>query len=90
MANSDFRLEPSNWLIFLNRSKALKYLNMPAISTAIVARDSFAHIAKRNWASEEPGVIVVFCITFLVLVGLVALFIHKKLAARRERRQQVV
>lgn len=63
---------------------------MPAISTAVVARDTFSHLAKRNWASEEPGVIVVFCIVFIVAVGLIALFIHKKLAARREKRQQVV
>lgn len=65
---------------------------MPAINTsAIVARDTLVHLAKRsNWAAQEPGVIVVFCIVFIVLVALVALFISKKLKARRERRQQIV
>lgn len=63
---------------------------MPAISIA-TARDAFAQIAKRdNWASQEAGVIVVFCIVFVVGVGLLALFIHKRLQARRERRQQIV
>ena len=56
---------------------------MPAIN-AIVARDQFAQIAKReNWAQQEAGVVVVFCIVFVVAVGLLALFIHKKLAARK-------
>lgn len=64
---------------------------MPAINAAVVARDTFSQIAKRdNWAAQEPGVIVVFCIVFLVLVALVSLFIYKKLKARRERRQQIV
>lgn len=30
---------------------------MPAINNAIVARDTYSTIAKRNWASEEPGVV---------------------------------
>jgi hypothetical protein len=54
---------------------------MPAINTAIVARDTFTHIAKReNWAAKEAGVVVVFAIVFVVAVGLIALFIHKKVS----------
>jgi hypothetical protein len=60
---------------------------MPAVNTAIVARDAFSHIAKRNWAGQEAGVIVVFCIVFVVAVGLLALFISKKLAARKAAKQ---
>ncbi|KAK9417950.1 putative Cytochrome b5 [Seiridium unicorne] len=60
---------------------------MPAINTAIVARDSFSSIAKRqNWAAKEAGVVVVFCIVFVVAVGLIGLFIHKKVAARKARK----
>jgi len=58
---------------------------MPAVNS-IVARDQFAKLVAReeeNWAKQEAGVIVVFCIVFLVAVGLLALFIHKKLAARK-------
>lgn len=63
---------------------------MPAIN-AVVARDAFVQLAKReNWAAQEPGVMVVFCIVGVVGIGLIALFIHKKLAARKERRAQVV
>ncbi|KAM7208707.1 hypothetical protein V8F20_000870 [Naviculisporaceae sp. PSN 640] len=64
---------------------------MPAISNVLVARDSFSHLAKRsNWASREPGVIVVFCILFIVGVGLIALFISKKLAARKEKKASAI
>lgn len=64
---------------------------MPAISNMLVARDSFSHLAKReNWAQQEAGVVVVFCIVFVVAVGLLALFIHKKVAARRAAKQSAV
>jgi hypothetical protein len=57
---------------------------MPAINSAIVARDTISQITKRsNWAGHEAGVIVVFCIVFVVAVGLAGLFISKKLAARK-------
>jgi len=60
---------------------------MPVINT-IVARESFSHIAKRsNWAAREAGVVLVFCIVFVVAVGLISLFVHKKLAARRAAKQ---
>lgn len=60
---------------------------MPAINSAIVARDTLSHIAKRsNWAGREAGVIVVFCIVFVVGVGLIGLFIGKKISARKAAR----
>ncbi len=56
---------------------------MPAVRS-LVAREHFALIAKReNWAQQEAGVVVVFAIVFVVAVGLLSLFIHKKLAARK-------
>ncbi|KAM7196480.1 hypothetical protein V8F33_006197 [Rhypophila sp. PSN 637] len=62
---------------------------MPAVNYSLVARDSFSHLIKReeNWAKQEAGVIVVFCIVFIVGVGLISLFIYKKLAARKARKQ---
>jgi len=60
---------------------------MAAISLPIVARDSFSQLARRsNWASENPGPMVVFCIVFVVAVFLISLFIYKKLKARKDRR----
>ncbi|ROV96414.1 hypothetical protein VSDG_05410 [Cytospora chrysosperma] len=48
---------------------------MPAINNVLVARDTMSHLAKRsNWAQREAGVIVVFCIVFIVLVGVIGLF----------------
>jgi hypothetical protein len=57
---------------------------MPAVNTALVARDVLSPIAKRdNWAAQEPGVILVFCIVFVVAVGVISVWIHRKLAARK-------
>ncbi|KAI0179114.1 hypothetical protein GGR52DRAFT_570014 [Hypoxylon sp. FL1284] len=59
---------------------------MAAVDYALVARDNLSHIAARsNWASREPGVIVVFCIVFVVGVGLIGLWISKCIAARKSK-----
>ncbi|KAF3762944.1 hypothetical protein M406DRAFT_357642 [Cryphonectria parasitica EP155] len=60
---------------------------MPAIN-ALVAREAVSTIAKRqNWAQKEAGVVVVFCIVFVVAVGIIGLFISKKITAMRQRKQ---
>ncbi|KAK7564660.1 hypothetical protein IWX49DRAFT_94864 [Phyllosticta citricarpa] len=72
---------------------------MPALAQALslharraMSDDSAAHVhqlfkRKKNFAAREPGVILVFCIVGTVAIFLVALFIHKKLAARKARSQ---
>lgn len=63
---------------------------MPAINKRLFSPDAVSQIAKReNWARQEAGVIVVFCIVFVVGVGLLSLFIHKKLVARRALKQNL-
>ena len=64
---------------------------MPAIDFSLVSRDALP-LAKRgvaSWPGQNAGVMVVFCIVFVVGVGLLALFISKKLTARRERRERL-
>lgn len=59
---------------------------MAAINTiALAARsEAIAHIAKRsNWAARNAGVMVVFCIVFVVAVGLIGLWLSKLLSARK-------
>ncbi|KKF97084.1 hypothetical protein CFIMG_005873RA [Ceratocystis fimbriata CBS 114723] len=60
---------------------------MPAINS-VVAREAVSHLVKRrkNWAHRQPGVILVFCIVFIIGVGLLSLFVHRKLKARKERK----
>ncbi|KAH9900133.1 hypothetical protein F4778DRAFT_158105 [Xylariomycetidae sp. FL2044] len=59
---------------------------MPAINS-LVARDSFSPIVRRqNWAQKEAGVVVVFCIVFVVGVGLIGLWISKCLARRKAKK----
>lgn len=61
---------------------------MPAINSALVSRETISHIAKReNWAQKEAGVVVVFAIVFVVAVGLIGLFISRKISAARARKQ---
>jgi len=43
---------------------------------------------KSNWAGHEAGVIVVFCVVFVVAVGLLSLCISRALARRRAARPQ--
>ncbi|KUI73031.1 hypothetical protein VM1G_11863 [Cytospora mali] len=63
---------------------------MPAINNALIAREAISHIAKRkNWAQKEAGVIVVFAIVFIVAVGVIGLFISRKVSSARARRQQI-
>jgi hypothetical protein len=53
---------------------------MAAIDSSLVARSEAAvhHFAKRNWAAEEPGVIVVFAIIGCVAILVIGLFVQKK------------
>ncbi|OOF93059.1 hypothetical protein ASPCADRAFT_209691 [Aspergillus carbonarius ITEM 5010] len=44
-------------------------------------------IKRSNWASENPGVVLVFCIVFIVAVGIIALVIYRKWMARKAARQ---
>ncbi|KAH8131049.1 hypothetical protein ACSS6W_006722 [Trichoderma asperelloides] len=50
----------------------------------IAARDVASQLMKRkNFAAREPGVIVVFCIVFIVGVGLFGLLVHKWIQRRK-------
>ncbi|KAL2115793.1 hypothetical protein VTJ04DRAFT_10048 [Mycothermus thermophilus] len=61
---------------------------MAALNLAVVPRDTFSHIAKRsNWAGENAGVVLVFCIVFVVGVGLIGLWIYKAVLRRRENKK---
>jgi len=64
---------------------------MAAINT-LVARDAVVGqlIKRQNWAQQEPGVIVVFCIVFIVAVGLIALWAYKFLQKRKAAKASVV
>ncbi|KAF2280680.1 uncharacterized protein EI97DRAFT_453935 [Westerdykella ornata] len=59
---------------------------MAALDMSLIARsEATVHqlVKRKNWAAREPGVIVVFAIVGAVAILLIALFIHKKISARR-------
>lgn len=60
---------------------------MPAIGLPLLAaRDGIAR--RDNWAAQEPGVVLVFCIVFLVGCGIMLLIIQRALKHRREEQAQ--
>ncbi len=63
---------------------------MPAIASSLVAREAFSQIAKReNWAAQEAGVVVVFCIVFIVAVGLIR-SLHPQEACRAKGQEGAI
>ncbi|OAA34843.1 hypothetical protein NOR_08229 [Metarhizium rileyi] len=62
---------------------------MAAINTALVPREAVHALVKRkSWPAENAGVMVVFCIVFVVGVGLIALWISKLLSRRKEAKER--
>lgn len=64
---------------------------MPAViaitSHALASRAVTSHqLAKRNWAGDNAGVVVVFCVVFIVAVAIIAVQVSKFLKRRKERR----
>jgi hypothetical protein len=59
-----------------------------AALTPIEAREAVHNllVKRKNWASHEAGVIVVFCVVFVVASGLLFLCISRALAKRRAAR----
>ncbi|MCJ1251630.1 hypothetical protein MMC30_008865 [Trapelia coarctata] len=67
-------------------------IKMPALNlalTPLIPRTS-SELVKRinndNWAGHNPGVVLVFCIVFIVALGLISLFVYRKMLARRAAR----
>ncbi|PHH74456.1 hypothetical protein CDD83_4563 [Cordyceps sp. RAO-2017] len=62
---------------------------MAAIGASLLARSTLHQLSKRerNWAYREPGVVLVFCIVFIVACGLIALWIYKLMQKRKNRKQ---
>jgi hypothetical protein len=65
---------------------------MPAITTTL-SRDDHGisnGLTKRGWAGQEPGVILVFCIVFIVGCGIFAHIVQRAIKHRREEREKWV
>lgn len=60
------------------------------MSSHLSTRDTISHMLvkrKKNWAAREAGVVVVFCIVFVVASGLIGLWISRVLGRRKAKRQ---
>lgn len=58
--------------------------------TELEARETVERllIKRKNWAAHEAGVVLVFCIVFIVASGLLGLCISRAIKKRREARGQ--
>ncbi|KAF4121032.1 hypothetical protein GMORB2_2518 [Geosmithia morbida] len=64
---------------------------MAAINSSLISREVASHLVKRkNWAAKEAGVIVVFCIVFIVGVFLIGLWISKCIQKRKANKPQQI
>ena len=67
---------------------------MPAVDYSLIVRDVSNILIRQttpstrprhNWAYRNPGIVLVFCIVFIVATGLIALFLYRKILARKAR-----
>lgn len=42
---------------------------------------------KGNWANRNRGVVLVFCIVFLVVMGILALFAYRRMLRRKAEKE---
>jgi predicted negative regulator of RcsB-dependent stress response len=42
---------------------------------------------KKNWAHKNPGVVLVFCIVFLVGLGILSLFAYRRWMKRKANKE---
>ena len=59
---------------------------MPALDSLAIATQRQV-LQRRDWASENPGPILVFCIVFVVGLGIVLLFLYRTWMGRRARQE---
>jgi hypothetical protein len=48
---------------------------------------SWSELARRGWAGDHPGVILVFVIVFLVVLGLLLLVLYRRWLRRSAEKQ---
>jgi predicted MFS family arabinose efflux permease len=60
---------------------------MAAISKVYDHPHAHELLKRHNWASRNPGVILVFCIVFLVVLGFCTLFIYRRMLRRKAEKQ---
>lgn len=63
---------------------------MAALDLSLLSRDAQLHQwnKRSNWAGKNAGVVVVFCIVFVIAAGLLGLFLQRKYLARMARRAE--
>lgn len=53
------------------------------VPTKLASSALYSFVKRGNWADENRGVVLVFCIVFLVAVGILALFAYRRMLKRK-------
>ncbi|KAJ5758405.1 hypothetical protein N7520_005561 [Penicillium odoratum] len=63
---------------------------MAPINHIAPSQASYLHslLKRSNWASKNPGVVLVFCIVFLVGLGIVSLLIYRHMLKRKAENEK--
>ncbi|KAL1979853.1 hypothetical protein VTN96DRAFT_5061 [Rasamsonia emersonii] len=61
--------------------------SVSTITSVMAAATPLPHHHRHNWAAKQYGVIVVFCIVFLVCTGIITLILHRKWTAKKAEKQ---
>ncbi|KAJ5924943.1 hypothetical protein N7454_007582 [Penicillium verhagenii] len=63
---------------------------MAAISlgSPLQASSLYTLAKRRNFASRNPGVVLVFCIVFLVGLGIVSLLIYRQVLKKKAQKEK--
>ncbi|KAJ2891512.1 hypothetical protein MKZ38_000277 [Zalerion maritima] len=57
----------------------------PIVTRNLASRAVTNHLAKRNWAKDEAGVVVVLCIVFVVFASAIGIQVMKAMKRKKER-----
>lgn len=62
---------------------------MAAISLIDRSQAETIHLLtkRKNWAAKNPGVVLVFCIVFLVACGIIALLLYRRWLKRKAEKE---
>ncbi|KAJ9201779.1 hypothetical protein DTO166G4_1935 [Paecilomyces variotii] len=73
-------IQPSSTNLAMAAISLIEHATVPGVGGPDLSRRRHH---RHNWAAREPGVVLVFCIVFLVACGFLALFLYRRWLARK-------
>jgi uncharacterized membrane protein len=58
-----------------------------AVISLVHYKPHLHQFVRRSWAGRNPGVILVFCIVFIIAVGLITLFLYRRVIRKKAEKE---